>query len=776
MKFVFSTKSENLKNLEGKIKNAVVLPQVSFLISEWETNSENIIEKIKLCGFDSQKLILRSSAVNEDSELNSLAGHYESLLNILGIDQIKNAISSLTANKRLKPNDQLFFQPQVEKPSMFGVAFSRNPNNNSPYIQINYDVSGSTTSITSGNSIHHKTAYIHRQLKNVENATFQRLVNLVFELEQIFSCDKIDIEFSLDSKGNLYLFQVRPLNIKVKKLLNDAEHAESVQRIADKIVLHSTRNPFNFGNINVYGSMPDWNPAEVIGARPRQLALSMYRELVTDSIWAYQRDNYGYKNLRSNPLLIEFEGMPYIDARVSFNSFIPKSLDSDVSEKLVNFCIKKLIENNALHDKIEFNIAYTCHDLATHKRIQELKEYGFRDSEVAKIRNSLIDLTNNIINPNTGLWWKDNAKIQILESHQKKILESDLDKISKMYWLIEDCKRYGTLPFAGLARAGFIAISFLKSFVEECIFTPSDYNAFLNSLDTISTRIANDYLLLSKEVFLEKYGHLRPGTYDIRSKRYDEAPDLYFDWSHDRFRQRHTKACFSISSGALKTIDSRLENIGILMTASDLLEFIRKSIQAREYSKFLFTKSISSFLKILTELTYEYQIDVDDASHLNIRDILSLYSTSSSPELILRNSIISGKEKHKYTESICLPSVIWDAKQPFFYEENESMPNFITNGQAIGSPEFISNFQIGYSSLNNKIILIINADPGYDWIFSHNISGLVTKYGGANSHMAIRAAELGIPAAIGIGEKFDQILQGQLISINCLEKNIRIIS
>ena len=33
--------------------------------------------------------------------------------------------------------------------------------------------------------------------------------------------------------------------------------------------------------------------------------------------------------------------------------------------------------------------------------------------------------------------------------------------------------------------------------------------------------------------------------------------------------------------------------------------------------------------------------------------------------------------------------------------------------------------------------------------FSHNIRGLVTKYGGANSHMAIRCLELSIPIGVG---------------------------
>ena len=55
--------------------------------------------------------------------------------------------------------------------------------------------------------------------------------------------------------------------------------------------------------------------------------------------------------------------------------------------------------------------------------------------------------------------------------------------------------------------------------------------------------------------------------------------------------------------------------------------------------------------------------------------------------------------------------------------------------------------------MKNKIILLKNADPGYDFIFSHNIKGLITEYGGANSHMSIRCLELGIPAIIGIGTK-----------------------
>ena len=64
-------------------------------------------------------------------------------------------------------------------------------------------------------------------------------------------------------------------------------------------------------------------------------------------------------------------------------------------------------------------------------------------------------------------------------------------------------------------------------------------------------------------------------------------------------------------------------------------------------------------------------------------------------------------------------------------------------------------------NFRNKIVLIENADPGFDWLFNFNIKGLITKFGGANSHMSIRCNELKIPAAIGVGEKIFEDLKKQ---------------
>ena len=79
--------------------------------------------------------------------------------------------------------------------------------------------------------------------------------------------------------------------------------------------------------------------------------------------------------------------------------------------------------------------------------------------------------------------------------------------------------------------------------------------------------------------------------------------------------------------------------------------------------------------------------------------------------------------------------------------------------------------------LSGKIAVIPQADPGYDWLFGYNIGGLITKYGGANSHMAIRAAEIGLPAAIGVGDKLYEKFarEDALVELDCANKLLRLL-
>ena len=72
-------------------------------------------------------------------------------------------------------------------------------------------------------------------------------------------------------------------------------------------------------------------------------------------------------------------------------------------------------------------------------------------------------------------------------------------------------------------------------------------------------------------------------------------------------------------------------------------------------------------------------------------------------------------------------------------------------------------------------MFIKSADPGYDYLFPKKIGGLVTQFGGANSHMAIRCSELGIPAVIGAGEQnFVKWREAGTLLIDAKNKQVKV--
>ena len=52
---------------------------------------------------------------------------------------------------------------------------------------------------------------------------------------------------------------------------------------------------------------------------------------------------------------------------------------------------------------------------------------------------------------------------------------------------------------------------------------------FLNSIRTMTSRMLDELNKKSKKIFLQKFGHLRPSTYDINSLSYNENYKAYFN-------------------------------------------------------------------------------------------------------------------------------------------------------------------------------------------------------------------------------------------------------
>ena len=524
--------------------------------------------------------------------------------------------------------------------------------------------------------------------------------------------------------------------------------------------------------------MSDWNPAEMIGAKAKKLSISLYQELITDSVWSKQRANYFYNNVHPNKLMIDLAGCPYINLKTDFNSFLPKKINKKTAHKLINYFINEIRNNPTLHDRVEFDLVPTCYSLISKpnlKKLISLKEYK-------KYNDNLRILSNNILNLKKGPFYKDIEKI---ENKKKFILNKKINSsnhINNIYFLINECKDFGTKPFAGIARTAFIATSLLKDLKKLKLVSNQELINFYSSIKSVTKNFSKDLQILNKDPkykkkFLFKYGHLRPSTYSISSKNYREGFREYFKSIKLNTEKINKKKRIHIFKN-YKMINNLLNKHKLNINFQSLINIAEEAIYMREFSKYLFTKYIDLIFQNLINLSAKINIDRKDLDYISIKTILESYNNLSIDKLenILRDEIKKSKKMFYITKAIKLPEVIRNENDVFLFEQITKNGNFITEKSISTKKYFLKNINDKniFKNCKKKIIFIENADPGYDFLFNFSISGLVTKYGGANSHMAIRCSELNIPAVIGIGEKkFEELQNYEIIEINCLIKSIK---
>lgn len=354
------SKAETLEWLRPRLTCGSVLPLVHFTVAEWRADRGGVLSRIADEPFAAEPMIVRSSAAGEDASDGSQAGRFLTIAGVSSGAAVEDAIEHVILSYDGCPGEhRVLVQPMLRGVIVSGVAFTRDPSSGAPYVVINYQDGADTAAVTGGRADNLKTFYGWKGAQ-VSNPLLADVVSLARELEALLGVDALDLEFGSTGSGLPVLFQVRPLVVTHRSAVEEGSQQRVLKAIATKVESALNSKPYLYGARTVFGVMPDWNPAEIIGIRPRPLALSLYRELVTDSIWAYQRHNYGYKNLRSFPLLVDFHGLPYIDVRVSFNSFIPAEVSPALAEKLANYYMERLVRSPNYHDKVEFEIIFSC--------------------------------------------------------------------------------------------------------------------------------------------------------------------------------------------------------------------------------------------------------------------------------------------------------------------------------------------------------------------------------------------------------------------------------
>ena len=109
---IISTKANTLRNLQSLVKRSKIEPLISFTFSHWKTNRGVILKEIQK-KFQEGSIIVRSSAISEDAENDSMAGKFSSILNVNPknkeevISAVKKVFDSYKKNKSISSFNQI---------------------------------------------------------------------------------------------------------------------------------------------------------------------------------------------------------------------------------------------------------------------------------------------------------------------------------------------------------------------------------------------------------------------------------------------------------------------------------------------------------------------------------------------------------------------------------------------------------------------------------------------------------------------------------------------
>lgn len=749
----FSGKSATLEWITNHLPQVKAPGFLTIPVQAWQQNPNHFLVRCQQT-FGNRAVAVRSDAHNEDGLFCSHAGQFLSLLDVAPA-QLASAIDRVVESLPGEPGDQIMVQAMVQGIELAGVASTHRVTDGAPWYCIELAALDSCA-VTSGRANGRQIAVARHCALNPEvlqslAPAVCRVLRLLLEVENLTPQQPLEIEFAFGSEGDdvssVFLLQARPLTTAMRWPGRTGD--EPIRLPALDFLLQPDPLSAVVGQRSLLSLMSDWNPAELIGTHPRPLALSLFQHTIACGVWWQARAQLGYAPVPSADvqLLRVLHGRPMVDLRRSANSLLPSGLPTSTSEQLINGWMARLDSQPELHDKVEFQIYRTARDFNSTEQLR--LEWNSWLSEDLRLQweMALSTLTQNVtsVSPQSPL-----------VHHLRTIVKLDSEAIHDEPWnaLLSRCQ-HGTLAFAALARLAFIGEGQLRSAVQREALTP-DRALLLRA--TSRNAPMQDFELDRSAALSGRHGHLRPGTFDIRQNTWGSSAYLHVS------ERTETAPGFSLLSGERIALQQLLDEAEFMLSPDSWVQFVQRSAAAREWGKHVFSRHLSAAMDGIAQELAQSGLDSECASWLTIEDLQrgqSMPRRSRSLFWIERAGL--ARQLHNAEASLILSPVLRNETDRAIADSMGTLPNFVGNRVAEGPLVVLKNPQARPdSSLRGAIVATCQADPGFDWLFDCGITGLITAWGGSNSHMAIRCAEFGLSAAIGCGEAvFSKVSQAR---------------
>ncbi len=696
------------------------------------------------------KYAVRSSAPFEDHASFSMAGQFETFLNVSGVENLVNAISdcwkSLESPHVSTYLEQFGFSDkhavmavmlqQMINPDFAGVFFTRHPVTGDPDTLLLEIVQGYGEGLVSGEEDPVRIS-INRNGLTVKSVTgntglwqtlsqqsrfadqLKSLLELGLEIESILGANQ-DIEWAIEN-NKVWILQSRPVTSSVSR-----------QRIrVDK----------------EGGIWTDYFFAERFTKPLSPLGWSILQKWMEKNAYRDPLKGLGYSKLAASENITRlFKGFPFTRISVfqSLYSVIPLqfiSLDKQASLLLGHRNV--WLRNSWRGFRYLFQLIFAG-------------DYNW------------------IPGVNLMKW----RQFSNLNKEKLTVLKTQLSQPDKLYSVFEETERL-TDKFLSLHRWSITFADIFYALLKKCLQickikqineTLTDLLTGFEENETVKANRAMLAIVTDADIkiFHDLYGH-RSESLDIFQPVWKDMPEILIKNNNggEKFANNRTDL-LNRSNQAEQNCIQQINNLPLFIRPLLkglfflLLKYAREFTLLRENQRNEWHKILSGMRDVVIEygnLLYKTGklVHADDVFFMDRIELIHSFIDSKIPY----EQILSRKQAYQslLQGSQTLPES--HVSHDFERLQGFGVSRGISRGRAFVARTLDQARQIG----DDEILVAHSADPAWSPVFSY-ISGMVLETGGVLSHASIVAREFGLATVTGIASATQLIKNGDLIEIN----------